>query len=79
MTLGRRGDVDIEGTGVLAGNDRKRGASRIQLPEGADTASRKISGRSRDANIGNALRSIYNEAVKEDVPDEFLDLLSKLD
>ncbi len=33
----------------------------------------------RDANVGAALRSVYTQTVDEPVPDEFLDLLSKLD
>jgi hypothetical protein len=34
--------------------------------------------RGSDPHISNALRSAYEEAVKEDVPAEFLDLLGKL-
>lgn len=29
-------------------------------------------------NVGKALRSTYDEALREDVPDDFLDLLGKL-
>lgn len=32
-----------------------------------------------DPQVGAALRSVYQRAVEEDVPDEMLDLLSKLD
>ena len=32
-----------------------------------------------DAAMGSALRSVYQETVEERVPDEFLDLLGKLD
>ena len=35
--------------------------------------------KSDDAAMGAALRSIYQKAVEEQVPDEFLDLLGKLD
>lgn len=31
-----------------------------------------------DADLGSALRRIYEETVKEDVPDEMLDLLRRL-
>jgi hypothetical protein len=31
-----------------------------------------------DTHVANALRSAYEEAVREDVPPEFLDLLGKL-
>lgn len=33
----------------------------------------------RDREMGEALRSVYDKAVQESVPDEMLDLLSKLD
>ena len=29
--------------------------------------------------VGRALRSVYDETLREDVPDDFLDLLSKLE
>ncbi|WP_344709118.1 NepR family anti-sigma factor [Sphingomonas humi] len=29
-------------------------------------------------DVGKALRSAYDEALREDVPDDFLDLLGKL-
>lgn len=31
-----------------------------------------------DSNVGQALRSVYDEAVGEDIPREMLDLLGKL-
>jgi hypothetical protein len=58
----------------------------------ADTSDRKPSSRSRsgagvkrsrgpenDVAMGAALRSVYQKTVEEQVPDEFLDLLGKLD
>lgn len=32
-----------------------------------------------DAQVANALRSVYQRAVDEDIPSEMLDLLRKLD
>lgn len=32
----------------------------------------------RGSDIGRALRSVYDETLREDVPDDFLDLLGKL-
>jgi hypothetical protein len=32
----------------------------------------------RPTDIGRALRSVYDDTVREDVPDDFMDLLSKL-
>jgi hypothetical protein len=32
----------------------------------------------RSGDVGRALRSVYDETLREDVPDEFIDLLGKL-
>lgn len=32
----------------------------------------------RTGDIGRALRSVYDETLREDVPDDFLNLLGKL-
>lgn len=63
-----------EGNGELvAREDRKRPA---EAPAHAP--------RSREADdaaggtVGNALRSVYDETVNEDIPSEMLDLLGKL-
>ena len=34
--------------------------------------------RQRSADLGRALRSVYDDTLREIVPDEFLDLLGKL-
>jgi hypothetical protein len=31
-----------------------------------------------DGDVGNALRSVYRDAVEEEIPQEMLDLLGKL-
>jgi Anti-sigma factor NepR len=36
-------------------------------------------GRDVQAKIGNQLRAIYDDVVKEGVPDRFVDLLKRLD
>jgi hypothetical protein len=72
------------GTGVLAVEDNKRAASRPDQSSstaqgGAKKAGAKPRGNAqRDGNVGNALRSVYQQTVNEDVPPEFLDLLGKL-
>jgi hypothetical protein len=38
----------------------------------------KRGARGHDPHVANALRNAYEEAVSEDVPKEFLDLLDKL-
>lgn len=42
-------------------------------------ARRRKGDSARDANVGLALRSVYSQTVDEPIPNEFLDLLSKLD
>jgi hypothetical protein len=32
----------------------------------------------RSADLGRALRSVYDDTLRENVPDEFIDLLGKL-
>lgn len=32
----------------------------------------------RTSDMGRALRSVYDETLREDIPDDFLDLLGKL-
>lgn len=63
-----------EGAGVLA-------ASRKQVKD-KDRAQRPPTKKSRDktqqGHVGEALRSIYQQTVDEEVPDEFLDILGKL-
>lgn len=34
--------------------------------------------RQRSADLGRALRSVYDDTLRENVPDEFLDLLGRL-
>ena len=34
--------------------------------------------RSRGSDVGKALRTVYDDALKEDIPPEMLDLLGKL-
>ena len=38
----------------------------------------KKPGRQRASDVGRALRSVYDETLREDVPDDFSDLLGKL-
>ncbi len=45
----------------------------------ADARKSPRSSKPADAAVGEALRSVYQKAVEERVPDEFLDLLGKLD
>lgn len=70
--------MNLWGTSVLSVDGNKKGASR------PDKSARSARSRGRkaiteqDSNVGNALRSVYQQTVNEDVPREFLDLLGKL-
>jgi hypothetical protein len=72
------------GTGVLAVEDNKKAASQSDEPARTSqrgtskSGSRQRAGATRDGTVGNALRSVYQQTVNEDVPPEFLDLLGKL-
>jgi hypothetical protein len=66
----------IRGAGSLAIDDEPKGDTNKEAV--AKPAKRKRDSQ-RDANVGNALRSVYSQAVNETVPDEFMDLLRKLD
>jgi hypothetical protein len=43
----------------------------------SDGASPKV-GRKRPSEVGRALRSVYDDTLRESVPDDFMDLLGKL-
>ena len=66
------------------GNDRlsdkkvgESGAANETKKSGGPNPSGKPRGK-RGADIGRALRSVYDETLREDVPDDFRDLLGKL-
>lgn len=68
-----------EGDERLSATD-KAGSRRVDESEDASAKPAK-SGKKRGAapaDLGRALRSVYDETVREDVPDDFLDLLGKL-
>lgn len=49
--------------------------TQTQVPAGRKGASTDH----KEKSVGDALRAVYREAVDEQVPDELLDLLKKLD
>jgi len=68
-----RGDERLSGTKTGdaggAGQDRAQAGSRSrqQKPQ-----------KQRSSDVGRALRSVYDDTLREDVPDDFMDLLGKL-
>jgi len=69
--------MKFRGVGRLAQKDQ----SEIPANDtsGSKPARRRRNDAARDASVGAALRSVYSQTVDEPVPNEFLDLLSKLD
>jgi hypothetical protein len=67
----REGDERLSGTkrGKSGGTGRKNGSGKPPNPPKK---------KQRTSDIGRALRSIYDDTLRESVPDEFTDLLGKL-
>ena len=57
--------------GESSGAEQKRSRSAGKRPPKKRLAK-------RGSDIGRALRSAYDETLREDIPDDFLDLLGKL-
>jgi hypothetical protein len=51
---------------------------KVAAPDVDASTKKKRAKRAPDTHVANALRSAYQETVRENVPDEFLDLLGKL-
>ncbi|PZU11810.1 NepR family anti-sigma factor [Sphingomonas sp.] len=62
----------IQGAQGLVADKKGRGAG------GGDRPSRRKKPGGPESHVANALKTAYEDAVREEVPDEFLDLLGKL-
>jgi hypothetical protein len=69
----REGDERLGAKAKGEAGDIKHGA-RSSRPADRDRKSKK----QRTADLGRALRSVYDNTLRESVPDEFTDLLGKL-
>ena len=67
--FGREGDERLSGTSK-ANVDRSRSGS-----DSLDKKKRK----DKSGTVGRALRTVYDDTLREDIPRDFLDLLGKLD
>ena len=54
------------------------GQAAESAPKAASTPRRKSAGK-KEGHVSQALKSVYQNAIDEDIPSEMLDLLSKLD
>ena len=70
--------------GTRARGDEELSAKKRSETEGAGAfqALKKVrnvrSQRSQDGDLGRALRSVYDDTLREAVPDDFLNLIGKL-
>ncbi|MEO7364791.1 MAG: NepR family anti-sigma factor [Sphingomicrobium sp.] len=70
---GRQSESDsIEKQKIPPAKRAKDGSAGDAVPR--EKAVRK----NRSADLGRALRSVYDDTLRESVPDDFLDLLGKL-
>jgi hypothetical protein len=67
--LALEGDERLSGTSKASGS---RGTTRSSTP---DSKTRK----DRKGTVSRALRTVYDDMLREEVPSDFLDLLRKLD
>lgn len=71
--------MELWGKSVLGAKDQQKAVPRPdKSARSAKLTGRKTSTATTDGSVGNALRSVYQQTVNEDVPREFLDLLGKL-
>lgn len=68
---------ESDGIGKGKGSD-KAGRSGKDGGSGKNMAREKGVRKQRGSELGRALRSIYDDTLRESVPDDFLDLLGKL-
>lgn len=65
-----------QGDEVFSADDKSKTPQRVS---GEQPSRKSGAAPQADRNIGDALRRVYQDAASEDVPDDLLDLLRKLD
>ena len=70
--------VDDE-DGMSPSSAKKRGAGGTDSGGGKGGAGKGGGRRARNSNWGRVLRTAYDDTLREPVPDDFRDLLGKLD
>jgi hypothetical protein len=58
--------------------NKEAGSRPVTDPETARKKKPRPKRGTESDDLGRALRTVYDETVREDVPDDFLDLLGKL-
>jgi hypothetical protein len=63
------------------GDERLSGTSKASVdpghPESGSTDRKKR--KDKSGNVGRALRTVYDDTLREEIPKDFLDLLGQLD
>ena len=87
MSCQWRADRPLNRKSVWRACTRARGDERLSGSQAGDArdgdkpaASRSSKDRKKDKTnaVGRALRNVYDDTLREDIPDDFLDLLGKL-
>ncbi len=65
----------LEGDERLSGNSKSSSGQEVSRAGSPEKKTRK----DRAGTVGRALRTVYDETLREDIPEDFLDLLRKLD
>ena len=73
MSGRQQGESDGIGKGKSSSKDAAKTAGAAK-----DTPRTKVARKQRASDLGRALRSIYDDTLRESVPDDFIDLLGKL-
>ena len=73
--MGLRGNVRARGDERLSGTSRGDGSASGKPAAAAPPRPRK----DKASPVGRALRTVYDDTLREAVPDDFMDLLKKLD
>lgn len=71
--MGREAQIKTrEGDARLSGTEKSS-------PAGGSSSKPNKKGKAGSGTVGRALKTVYDEMLREDVPQDFLDLLGKLD
>jgi hypothetical protein len=64
--------------GESHGSGKDKASRSGRAPEKGDRVTDKNKKKPRASEVGRALRSVYDDTLRESVPDDFMDLLGKL-
>lgn len=69
--------ADVDASGGTDGSAAPKAAETAGKPRAPARAGSRDA-RVKEGNVGSALRSVYQQTVNEDVPDDLMQLLGKL-